>query len=282
MPRSRRIAVLATAFVLALLTVATASADGEAGLVLQDGDAVTTYCVAFEGDGIRGDDLLRAAGHTFDAYGGGSGLAVCSIDDRGCQDAGSFSSCFCECQGGNCTYWAFFTRSHPGDWVYSVRAFNLLEAQDGDVHGWKWGRGSLSTAPAPRDVTFEQICGHAPRGGAEPPTPTSAPPPTAAQTTLPLVTPSLTAPATGTTTTTSPGPSPAASQQPTGALVTITNVASPTSGPSPTPGVPEAGEDADGDSGSSSRGPLVAFGLISAVLVALLGGGLVWRSRHGS
>ena len=66
---------LLLAVLMAIGPAANARADGEAGLVIQDGDVVTTFCVSFQGDGIRGDALLGAAGHTFDAYGGGSGLA---------------------------------------------------------------------------------------------------------------------------------------------------------------------------------------------------------------
>ena len=128
----RRIALAFFAALASLGVLSVAHADGEAGLVIQEGDVVTTYCVAFTGDSISGDQLLKQAGHTFDAYGGGSGLAVCSIDGKGCNDAGSFSSCFCQCQGGDCTYWAFFTRAHGRGWVYSALAFNLLKAKDGD------------------------------------------------------------------------------------------------------------------------------------------------------
>ncbi len=280
MSRSIRTVVAVLAAATALVTVASANADGEAGLVIQDGDSVRTYCIAFEGDGIRGDALLRAAGQEFDAYGGGSGLAVCSIGDRGCQDAGSFSSCFCQCQGGDCTYWAFFTRGYGNKWVYSSLAFNLLQAKDGDVHGWKWGKGAPSSAPSPQDVSFDQICGHAPRGGATP-TATSLPQtaaPTAAATNPPTATSSLT---------TLPGTAlPSASAEPTASasaaasppLVTLTaSIESPS--PDTTPGVPDAGSLGD-DGGPGNTGTFVAFGAIVLALVAAIGGGLIWRRTH--
>jgi hypothetical protein len=265
--------LLLSGVLLALAGASSAAADGEAGLVVQEGDVVTTHCVAFQGDGIRGDQLLRAAGYTFDAYGGGSGLAVCSINDRGCKDASSFSSCFCECQGSSCTYWAFFTRGYGKSWAYSVVGFNLLEARDGDVHGWKWGAGGPSSAPAPREVTFEQICGHAPRGGVAPTATPTLPPPTAAATSPPVLTPTVatSATATGAAASPSPGASPP--------LVTITNaVPTATAGADATPAAPVAGDDDEGDSGNSSS--LAWFGAVAAVLLAVLGAGLVWRARH--
>lgn len=181
--RTRRWFMVAAAAAVALLGgAAVASADGEAGLVIQEGNEVTTYCIAFTGDGITGEELLKRAGLTVEQFGGGGGRAVCAIGGTGCPDASSFSSCFCECKGGgSCVYWAFFTREYGKAWVYSSLAFNLLKADDGDVHGWKWGTGGPSSAPAPADITFEQVCGHAPRGGAQPaqaasPTPPGAQP----------------------------------------------------------------------------------------------------------
>jgi hypothetical protein len=273
-----RVPALCVAAILALLAVGAARADGEAGLVIQDGDAVTTYCIAFQGDGINGDALLRAAGQTFDAYGGGSGLAVCSIGARGCPDASSFSSCFCQCQGGDCTYWAFFTRNYGKNWVYSSLAFNLLKAKDGDVHGWKWGKGAPSSAPVPQDVTFEQICGHSPRGGAAP-TATAPPPTVALPTNVPSIAgatataPLATLPATASTEASPSGqPSPVQTRP----LVTITNSV-PTASSQTTPSTPATAED-DGD--SSGAGGLLAFGAVAAVLVAAIGGGLIWRRTH--
>jgi hypothetical protein len=256
------------ALVFAIWPTASALADGEAGVVIQEGSEVRTYCIAFEGDGIRGDRLLQAAGQTFDAYGGGSGLAVCSINDRGCQDAGSFSSCFCECQGNDCTYWAFFTREHGAGWVYSARAFNLLEAGDGDVHGWKWGQGGPNSAPAPQDITFEQICGHAPRGGAPPAT--VPPQPTAAVTSGPAGPPPLTVVATL-------AASPTSERASTPPLVTLTGTAGQPS-PLPSPILPPAaGEDDDPGPGGSG---LFAFGTIAALLVVAIAAALIWRRRR--
>ena len=147
--KAARLAILGLVATISSAFPLWALADGEAGLVIQDGESVRTYCVAFAGESISGDQLLQSAGQPFDAYGGGSGLALCSLAGKGCDDAHSFSSCFCQCQGGDCTYWAFFTRAYGKNWVYSSLAFNLLKAKDGEVHGWKWGAGSPNSAPAP-------------------------------------------------------------------------------------------------------------------------------------
>lgn len=284
---SFRLVVLLGALLLGLMSMTVARADGEAGLFVQDGDQVRSYCIAFEGDGITGAELLTRAGLTFDAYGGGTGLAVCAIGARGCQDSSSFASCFCECQGSACTYWGFFTRQYGRDWVYSSLAFNLLRAKDGDVHGWKWGRGGPNSAPAPQDVTFDQICGHAPRGGAQP----TAPPATQAPATqLPPTATLGAASATSGAPTAALSPdsegSPTASAEAAVPTVTITiagGTASATMSLSPT-AIPafEQTPGADQEDRGSSRTGLVAFGAIAMLLVGAIGGAAAWRSRRGA
>lgn len=272
--------ILVIACLLALATATLARADGEVGLVVQNGDQVTTYCVAYTGDGITGQDLLKKAGIGIEAYGGGSGLAVCALGETGCKDSGSFASCFCQCQGGDCTYWAFFTRQYGKNWIYSSLAFNLLKAKDGDVHGWKWGKGGPNSAPAPQDITFNQICGHDPRGGVAP---TATLAPTLAVTQAPPPTAGSTATSGSATSTGSPIPpdQTSVSQSPPAGVPTVTvTIARATDVAGPTPGVPQAGAPSNG--GGSGTGTYLAFG---AIAVLLLGGatfGLVWRRRHGA
>ena len=283
----RTMARLLTCVVLALaaLRLATGAwADGEAGLVIQEGDAVTTYCIAFSGDGITGDQLLNAAGQTFDAYGGGSGLALCAIGNQGCHDSGSFSSCFCQCQGGSCTYWAFFTQSYGKQWVYSALGFNLFKAKDGDIHGWKWGTGGPNNAPAPNPVTFEQICGHAPRGGAPQPTntPLATIRPTLAASatsevptigTLPAGT-STSLPATGVASTIIPAGTTTAAGATLTPLVTLTTLA--------TQAAPTVAAETvrKGDDGSATPA-VVGFGALVLALVGAIIGAAIWRSKRG-
>ncbi len=283
-------------------SVTSARADGEAGLVVQNGDSTTTYCVPFKGDSITGADLLSAAGLGYEQF-GGAARTVCSIGGTGCGNAASFESCFCQCQGSNCTYWAFFTQKHGEGWVYSSLAFNLLRAKDGDVQGWKWGRGSPNSAPAPNAVTFENICGHGPRGGEDLlPTPTRREPtqqPATASVTASAPSVSATDAAPGNTTTTvaseteAPGPSPsAAASSPvasasataaipaaTDAIGTVTVTTALTHSPTalaPATGGPRAANGAGGSSG------LLAFAAVAGGLVVVTAAAVVWRRRHGA
>jgi hypothetical protein len=261
--------VLAVALFAIVFSATAARADGEAGLVVQDGDQVKTYCIPFTGDGITGQDLLKQAGLKVEAF-GGSTLAVCAIGQTGCQDASSFTSCFCQCQGGDCTYWAFFTRQYGKGWVYSSLAFNLLKAKDGDLHGWKWGKGGPNSAPVPQDITFEQVCGHAPRGGAAP---TLVQTPTSLATTAPAtLNPTIASSVTAAVATTVAAETVAV---PT-VLVTITGQTQAT--PTSPPFAPEAGQDRDSGGGN---GNYLAFAAVAAMLVVAVGGAAVWRARHG-
>ena len=255
---------------------------------------MTTYCVAFTGDGISGDEALRRAGRTFGQGGGGSGRTVCSIDQVGCFNVNpnDFNTCFCQCTTSDCTYWAFFTRAYGRPWAYSGLAFNLIRAKDGDVHGWKWGKGSPSSAPAPREVTFEQVCGHAPQGGPSPPTATAAPATAAPVTIAPNPTQAPQPPAAGATQSataaappsgTPADPSPTAftplppTAGPQAAVITLVPL---TQTPPPTALAPAAGDLPQ--SGDGDRAQLLGFGLVATALLAAIGGGLWWRRTHGA
>jgi hypothetical protein len=276
---SRRSFVLVGALVLAMSFATLARADGEAGIVVQEGDQVTTYCVAFSGDGITGQDLLKKVGFSIEAYGGGSGLAVCALNQTGCQDASSFTSCFCQCQGSDCTYWAFFTRQYGKGWVYSALAFNLLKAKDGDVHGWKWGKGSLNNAPAPQDITFNQICGHEPRGGIAPTATlaaaTALPPTPAAASTGVSTAPTETA----TDAAAAPTEKGTAGSVTAAPTVTVTLGQTAPATAEATPQVPTLG--APKETSGSNATSYVVFGAIAVVLLALTGAAVFMRQRNG-
>jgi len=159
----RRALILVLASALPFMFFSVVAADGEVGLVVDFGDGdVETYCVAFEGDSIRGDAVLRSAGVSVHSISG----MVCAIDGTGSPDAADARDCWSKSQGSNYTYWAYFTQEYGGSWVYSSLGFTSQAARDGDMQAWKWGAGGPSSAPAPAAITFEQVCGHAPRGGA--------------------------------------------------------------------------------------------------------------------
>ena len=131
-----------------------ALAEGEAGVVIQHGDGSTeTFCVAFTGDSISGDQLLKRAGVAQENVNG----LVCSVGqraDEGCYGAGTFESCTCKCKnpGAGCAYWAFYTQRYGQQWVYSALGFLAQRAKDGEMQAWRWGLGGANSAPAPAAI----------------------------------------------------------------------------------------------------------------------------------
>jgi MYXO-CTERM domain-containing protein len=282
-----RTTVVAIVALFALLP-SFALAEGEAGLVVEWGDGtVSAFCIGFDGDSISGDRLLAEAGLVASDF---TGL-VCSINSVGCQHSGTFDSCTCECAVGSdsCVYWAFFTQSHGESWRYSALGFRSQAARDGDLHGWRWGERSSNSATAPRNITFEHVCGHPPGQAAPEPTATPVPPaPTLPASTIP---PTAAATATEVTATTTAVATNESVITPTAATTTTRAASTGTTSPSsaatstpepletvapPTPAPPAAGD------GGASTGGFIAFGVIAAVLLAGLGGALVWRQRRGA
>lgn len=290
-PRGRFVSVVAAVLAAAIALPGIARADGEAGIVIQNGDNVTTYCVAFQGDSISGDAALSAAGLSFGLVRGG---ALCSINDVGCFDAGSFQDCFCQCKGGaDCTYWAFFEKpAGAASFLYSNNAVTGSRLRDGDMQAWKWGQGQPNAAPQPVNVDFANVC---PARFQPTATPTQ-PPPTAAPTSPPptatagAATPSGTAITPGDPTPTTDAASPSVTVTvtqnpftplPTGAPSVSVTIAQ--ASPSPSAGVPDTGAPGGADDdGGSNAGTLAAFGVVAAALVGAVGGAAWWRRRHGA
>ncbi|MBI5947832.1 MAG: hypothetical protein HY875_06830 [Chloroflexi bacterium] len=285
-PRSHRTGSFVTDYSLVMLLLAgllglvvrtgAAFADGgEAGLVIQNGDGtIDTYCVAFSGDGITGDRLLAQAGVTVVSWGG----LVCAIgESEGCFQPNSVSSCTCQCKGGaDCTYWAFFTQRYGQAWVYASIGYQGQKAKDGDLQGWKWGKGGLQSAPAPQAITFEQVCGHPPQaaGGGSAATVTTSPggpsPAVGSDATPADASPGVAVGQPSTALAGSPSPSFAAA---TGEkLVTIVpGGATPPLASSP------AREDTEDKRGS---GGLVGFGIVALVLILGVVAASAWRYRR--
>lgn len=279
-----RLLAIAFSSVLALVALGVARADGEAGLVIQHGDgSIETYCVPFTGDSITGKDLLKRVNIPTEDY-GGLVCAVGATETEGCFAASSFDSCTCKCSGSNtatCTYWAYFTASYGKPWVYSALGYSQQKSRDGDLQAWRWGRGGPNSAPAPPAISFESVCGHAPRGGApqataQPPTSTSQPVPTAAASAAsasPGASPALTATVSLTATAAPSGTGPAATAA---SSVSITITSHGTATATPPASIPTSAKQ-----GSSGAGGLILFGAVAAALVAAIGAALVWRRAHG-
>lgn len=259
-----------------------ARADGEVGLVVETAGVATTYCIAYSGDGITGEELLRRAGYSIEQFGGSGGRTVCAIGETGCKDASSFTSCFCQCQGASCIYWAFFTREYGKNWVYSALAFNLLKAADGDVHGWRWGAGGPNSAPAPADLTFEQVCGHTPRGGVAA---TATPGETATMPASTLIPASATAVTSAMPGETASPPIAASTAAPPTVVVTLSATAAGqgvtvVQGSTPAGGETPADGD-EGDDGGGIPGSVLAFGALATAMLAAIAAALIWRGRNG-
>jgi hypothetical protein len=247
---------------------------GEAGLVIQHGDgSVDTYCVAFSGDSISGEDLLKKVNIPITQFGG----LVCAVGTQeGCFQPSSFETCVCQSYPPTNTYWAFYLQRHGQGWRYSSFGFAdpSADLKDGDMQAWRWGKGGASSAPPPPALTFEQVCGHAPRGGAQLQPTTAATLTRLAATVAPAV-----------STTTLPSPSAQASAEEVGsptaaASLTAENTTLIRSHGTATavPQPPAAGSSNDGGSPAA----LLAFVAVVAVLGSAIAAALIWRRSRGA
>lgn len=258
----------------ALLAAGVARADGEAGLVIQHGDGnVDTYCVPFKGDAISGVELLKAVSIPVARVGD----AVCALGNEGVLGASDYDSCW----GPSGRYWAYFSARYGQPWVYSAVGFALLKSKDGEMQAWRWGVGGPNSAPPPPAISFEAVCGHAPRGGLAPAT---QPPPatstlsTAAQPGAAAATDTPPSPTVLITATAAPGVTPSAlpSSEPT-ATASVSITAHGTATATVAPAAPLPGTNPGG-----GQGGLLLFGAAAAVMLAAISGALVWRRSHGA
>jgi hypothetical protein len=132
---------------------AAAATQHHAAVVVDTGTSVKKVCVAFPEDAISGEEALRRADAidrldpVFSDRYGSKGMAVCSLCGVGCGDP---SDCFCD----PARYWAYH-RAAPGDakYAFSSRGASSTVVRDGDVEGWKWGKGE-----APELTTVGKVC----------------------------------------------------------------------------------------------------------------------------
>jgi hypothetical protein len=143
-----------------------ASAVNRVGLVVQfDDTTVVTRCIAFSENRVSGYAILQRSGLEIAAAMDAQGAAICKIGDQGCP----VDSCFCAYPN----YWSYWHLE--GDhWQYSSMGASNYYVENGDVEGWRWGKGN-----PPVLKSFEEICA----------SPTDTPTPTHPS---PTPTPSLT------------------------------------------------------------------------------------------
>jgi len=144
-----------------------------AGLVIDYGNGtVDELCVDLDGTEITGLELLQRAQLDIRVEQVAAGAQVCRIGSVGC-DAGSPCWCHCQTVGHDCTYWAYHTLV-GGHWEYSRVGASSRTVRPGDVDGWAWGTGSISSGSLPPLRTFDELCPpESPNAGA---TPTAASP----------------------------------------------------------------------------------------------------------
>jgi hypothetical protein len=162
-----------------------ADSPNRVALVVKHGDGdVITQCIEFNGDQISGYEVLKRSNLDLNFEPNAMGAAICRIDGEGCsypQD-----DCFCQCNDLTgqtpCIYWSYWYRD-GGDWRYSGFGASSRDARNGDVEGWVWSEGSVSSADTePPDLEFSDICAELPTAT---PTPTNTPKPTPTLTNTP-------------------------------------------------------------------------------------------------
>lgn len=147
----------------------------QAGLVVRFGDGrVQTRCVTLPEAGLSGIDLLERSGLDLKLKVDGLGALVCSIDGEGCPR----DDCLCRCRSGgaDCVYWAYH-QLEDDRWRYAATGAADRRLRPGDVDGWAWGPGSLTSGTQPPLLTLAEICAppQAPTATPAPATPTATP-----------------------------------------------------------------------------------------------------------
>jgi len=270
MSNSRNAGLLRSVLFAALLLCATlaiwvafggehvaAEQPNRAGLVVTFSDGSTlSRCIEFSEEEINGVELLTRSGLPLVSWGTGAGAAICKIGDEGCNNP---NDCFCECNGSDCQYWAYYALE-SAQWQYASAGVSLRKVHNGDVDGWAWGSGKAGQGAMPPLLTFEEICPPviatvAPAPPAEPPlVPTTQPP-------APAAPEETTTPPTATAATVA-----AASPQ---ATATKATPQTPATGTVPTQSAAEQAnaEASEKDDSSSFPRQLIAFAGVAAALL---------------
>jgi len=154
--------LVALVLVLVLVTFAGATPHTQAQgphrvalVVVYEGKTIKK-CISFSEEQITGYDVLERSGLALIPMASGMGIAICSIDNHGCNYPAE--DCFCRCQGSPCVYWSYW-HLKDGGWQYSSLGASNYWVRDGDVEGWVWGKGEYGRSGSkPPNVRFEDIC----------------------------------------------------------------------------------------------------------------------------
>lgn len=169
--RARFLLLALIALSLAAGAPLAAQDDNRAAVVVDYGDGRTAArCVAFSEPAISGLEALSRSGLAVENEVQAGGAAVCRIDGVGC----AVDDCFCACRGGGeCRYWSYW-QLRDGVWQYAVAGAGQSRVVDGAIEGWVWGAGSVTEAPPPPVVSFDEVCSGAVVASLSPAAPTVA------------------------------------------------------------------------------------------------------------
>jgi hypothetical protein len=140
-----------------LASAQTQPASIRVGVVVQaPGTGVSQQCVTLNTDHATGLDALKATQLDMDAQVGPLGASICRLKNVGCTTPAQ--DCFCQCQGGQCNYWAYY-HIIDGGWSYSQLGLSNVALHNGDVEGWLWSESSnMTPAGALPNTSFDTIC----------------------------------------------------------------------------------------------------------------------------
>lgn len=270
-----------------------AATTSHAAVVIDTGQEVKKFCLAFPEEEISGAEALRRvdAQVQFASF-GSRGQAVCSLCGTGCPS----SNCFCDPN----RFWAYH-RAGPGGAPYSFSrtGASATTVRNGDVEGWKWGGGEAPPAAKVSDVcnvdeppvrsasaasstttTSSDSTTTAPpvASGRE-----SADPPATADPVAPVTPTSSTGPGPRTPASAPANDAPSEASASTIAPVDPEPPVAQELAGEPVGAAPEAGSESSSESAAARAKPPPSDSTGSrvtlAVFGALLGGVLVWRAR---
>jgi hypothetical protein len=264
------VATLAPAAAPPAATASPTPAEHRAVVVVDTGTSVKTVCVRFREESLTGiEALTRASVDPVLRAFPGKGAAVCSLCGTGCPGDDSCLTCD---SGGR--FWSY-SRAPAGAGALRTSGVgaSATTVRDGDVEGWRWGRGGT-----PPFVSVEQVCGEvapaaatsttaAPVATTTAPTPgaTGAPAPAAAPPPRPRATVAPATPGTGAVAA-GPAPEDAAPTPPAPEPGPVTEGGRDTTAPSATDQALAGSRDAEG--GGSGGAGLVVFAAVLAGLTA--------------